>query len=112
MEILAIYLANSLTMETAYMYHKNRYSEKVPRYVPKQKRTTVYRYTDFTAHLYYRHDRRADSQCRKFDPWCSCVIFPVRGHSRKFDPWCYIPGERTRCRTTYPNTSTEAVEPD
>ena len=44
MEILAFYLANSLTMETAYMYHKNRYSEKVPRYVPKQKRTTVYRF--------------------------------------------------------------------
>ena len=44
MVILAIYLANSLTMETAYMYHKNRYSKKVPRYVPKQKRTTVYRY--------------------------------------------------------------------
>ena len=52
MEILAIYLGNSLTIETAYMYHKNRYSEKVPRYVPKQKRTTVYRYTGFTAHLY------------------------------------------------------------
>ena len=45
-------LANSLTMETAYMYHKNRYSEKVPRYIPKQKRTTVNRYTGFTAHLY------------------------------------------------------------
>ena len=44
MEILAIYLANSLTRETAYMYHKNRYSEKVPRYVPKQKRTTVYQF--------------------------------------------------------------------
>ena len=34
------------------------------------------------------------------------------GHPRKFDPWCYIPGERTRQRPTYPNTSTEAVEPD
>ena len=44
MEILAIYLANSLTMETAYMYHKNWYSEKVPRYVSKQKRTTIYRF--------------------------------------------------------------------
>ena len=53
-----------------------------------------------------RHDRRADSLSR------SCVIFPVRGHSSKFDPWCYIPGERTRRRTTYPNTSTEAVELD
>ena len=29
-----------------------------------------------------------------------------------YDPWCYIPGERTRQRPTYPNTSTEAVEPD
>ena len=26
------------------MYHKNRYSEKVQRYIPKQKRTTVYRF--------------------------------------------------------------------
>ena len=33
-------------------------------------------------------------------------------HSHKFDVWCYIPGERTRHRPTYRNTSIETREPN
>ena len=34
------------------------------------------------------------------------------GHPHKFESWCYIPGERTRHRPTYRNTSTETREPN
>ena len=65
MEILAIYLANSLTMETAYMYHKNRYSEKVPWYVPKQKRATVYRFYRPPLKISYKMSENITFKCTK-----------------------------------------------